>query len=136
MVRASGVAHAEGVHAQVAEGFHPGLEDGLDRGVLLHINAADLTRAVVHVEINGDLFLLGLESDGTVFAAQQRGISFALRVLRFRPLAEMMHHVPLRAQQSFFLTAPQPDADGARAFKMRTASIITTVPAPLSVAPV
>ena len=40
---------------------HPLRKDGRDGGVPLQVDAADLARAVVDVEVAGDQLLLGLE---------------------------------------------------------------------------
>src|SRR5205823_12591026 len=61
MIRAAGVAHAQRVHAEIVERFHPGLKDGLNSGIFLHEDTPDLARAIVYVEIDGDRLLLRSE---------------------------------------------------------------------------
>ncbi len=61
MVGAAGIAQGDGGDAEVVEGLDPLGEDGRDEGVLLEIDAANLARSVIEVEVGGDLALLGLE---------------------------------------------------------------------------
>ena len=58
-----------------------------------------------------------------------------------RGIREMLLDVSHRSEHALFFAAPQRDAHGAihlqfEAFRIRTTSIITALPAPLSVAPV
>src|SRR5258707_15473379 len=95
MVGATGVAHGQRIHAEIVEGLHPGLKDRLYGGVLLHEDAANLARAIVHVEIDGNLCLLRLDRHGTIFTPSDGGIALALRVFRLRPRPEVVCHIPL-----------------------------------------
>src|ERR1039458_1287909 len=72
MVGAAGVAHGEGVHAEVFEGLHPGFEDGRDGFVFLQVHAANFAAAVIHVEIGGDFCLFGLHRNVSGFAVAPR----------------------------------------------------------------
>ena len=54
MVSAAGVAHGESGHAEIFERTHPGFEDGGNGLVLLQVDAANLSGAVVDVEVGGD----------------------------------------------------------------------------------
>src|ERR1051326_6876523 len=58
VVSAAGVAHGQGIHSEIVEGLHPGLEDRLSGLVLLQIETPDLSCAVIDVEIDGNLGLL------------------------------------------------------------------------------
>src|SRR5579864_7963866 len=76
VVSAAGVAHGERGHAEIFEGTHPGLEDGVNSFVFLQIDAANFSGAVIYVEISRDFRLLGLHSDWSGLAAQERGHVF------------------------------------------------------------
>ena len=122
-------------------GRDPLREDRRHGGVALRIDAADLARAVIHVEVGGDQLLLRLDFERPGGPAQE-----------FRQLhlvgrggglsrSEVLGRVALRAEQALLLARPEGDANGAAGldverFRMRTASMATMVPAPLSVAPV
>ncbi len=95
MVRAAGIAHGKRIHAQVAKRLHPRCKDRLDPGVLLHVNAANLAGAVVHIEIDRDLCLLRRSRHWPVFPARDRGIAFPLRIGGGRTRAKMLRNVPL-----------------------------------------
>src|SRR5271165_7611646 len=113
MIGAAGVAHGERGHAEILEGFHPGFEDGRDGFVLLKINTANLTRAVVDVEIGGDFRLLRLYRNLSSLAAQERWHAFHQGVVHGRAGAEMVLNIALRAEKPLFFAAPEADADGA-----------------------
>ena len=60
MVGAAGVAQSDRGYADVLERLHPLFEDRADGGILLQVDSANFSAAVVDVEIAGDFFLLGL----------------------------------------------------------------------------
>src|ERR1700747_528029 len=72
MISASSVAHCQRGHAEISEGLHPGFENRGDCLVLLKINAANLSRSVVYVEIRGDFGLLRLKRYWSCLPAQKR----------------------------------------------------------------
>ena len=61
MVGAAGVLIRDGGDAEVGERGHPLLEDVEDGAVVLRVDAANFSGAVVDVEVGGDQFLLGLD---------------------------------------------------------------------------
>src|SRR5258706_10297483 len=113
MVGAAGVAHGDGIHAEIFERFHPGLENWLYGGILLQVNAANFSTAVVHVEIGGDFRLFWFHRDFSGFAAQKCRHVFHPGLVHARTRTEMLLHITLRAQQTFFLTAPEAAAAAA-----------------------
>ncbi len=94
VICAAGVADRNGPGAHVFEGFEPGFEDGAHHVVALQVDAADFAGAVVVVEIAGEF---------GVFSGELHGFG----------IAEVFLHVSARAEQAFFFTTPQRDADGA-----------------------
>src|SRR5579863_3091027 len=84
MVGASRIAHGERVHAEIVKWFHPGFEDGPYPGVLLHMNATNLAGAVIYVEIDRDLCLLGFSGYRTGVTPRNRWIALSVRVGRGR----------------------------------------------------
>ena len=52
MISATGVAHGESSHPEIFKGFHPRFEDGSHGFVLLQVDAADFSGAVVDIEIS------------------------------------------------------------------------------------
>ena len=72
MVGAASVAQSDRCYADVLEWLHPLLEDRGDGGILLQVDSANLSAAVVHVEISRDFFLLGLHLIGPESCASTR----------------------------------------------------------------
>src|SRR6266404_681262 len=62
-IRTTGVLHGQGRHPQVVEGLHPLLKDWLERLIFLQINATDLSRTAVQIEIDGNIVVLGFEGE-------------------------------------------------------------------------
>src|ERR1700722_4212293 len=119
MVGTAGVADGECGHAEVFEGLHPGFKDWSDGFVFLQVNAADLSAAVVHVEISGDLCLFRLHRNVSGFASQESGHALHPGIVHGRTSAEVILYVTLRAQQAFFFTAPQAYADRTPGFEVK-----------------
>ena len=113
MIRSARVAHGQGRHTEIFERLHPGFENRRDRFILLKVDAANLARPVVHVEVGGNLRLLRLDADRTSLTAQQRGHPFHEGIVHRRTRAEVLLHIVLRSQQALLFPAPQPDANGA-----------------------
>ena len=91
-----GAAHAlgrEGSHAHVAQGLHPGFEDGAHVLVLLQPDAPVLARAVVLVEVDGEVLVVGPGAG--------------------RRVAEVPAHVFGGAEQPLLLAGPERHPDGA-----------------------
>src|SRR5262249_22366766 len=100
-------------------------EDGPDALVPLHVNAADLARAIIEVEIDRKLVELGLRRRyGRILVARAIAIAISGASSRGRGgggrrsehivgwrLAEMFFDKRPRAQQALFLAAPESDAN-------------------------
>ena len=113
VIGASGIAHGQRVDAKVVERLNPLREDRRDGRILLQVNAADFSCAVVHVEVAGDLLLIG-------FGLHRAGrFAYPLRQLELvgsggqRHIAEMLLDVTVGTELAFFLARPQCHADGA-----------------------
>src|SRR5581483_5806035 len=105
VIGAASIAHRERVHAQIFERLHPCFEDRLHRGISLHVDTANLSGAVVDIELNRNLCLLRLPRHRPSFAPTQARRAL-LQPGKRRTRSEMMDDVPLRAEQSFLFTAP------------------------------
>ena len=100
MIGAAGVANRQRGHAEIVEGLHPLREKRCDGFVALQIDAANFSRAVVHVVIRVELRLLG------------QHFNF-LRGGRVRfPIREMLLHISARTEQALLFAGPQADAHG------------------------
>src|SRR5674476_1621992 len=96
MIGAARVADGDSPHSHVLERSHPRVEDRTLCLDALHVHAANLAAAVIHVEVGGELLLLArrMEAEGvahTVVLAYVRG----------------------RPQQSLLFASPESDADRA-----------------------
>ncbi len=122
VIGATRVTDRHGLHAQVVERFHPGLENRRDRLVPLEVHAANRAGSVVHVEIAGKLRVRRLEGHSCAIGKRLGDV----RPRSQQPCSSPPQS-PIRTVRRIF----SPDC-----LRMRTASIITADPAALSVAPV
>src|SRR5438270_2068347 len=105
MIRATSVAHGDSGHAQVFEGLHPFHKNRRDSLVFLKVNAANLPRAVIEIEIDRNLGLFRFELERPCEPAHVfRKLDF---VWILRTHREMFFHIPARTKKSLFFTAPQ-----------------------------
>ena len=95
MVGAAGIAHGKRIHAKITKRLHPRFKDRLDPGILLHVNAANLAGAVIHVEIDRDLCLLRLSRHRPIFPARDRWIALSVRIVGWRTRTKVLRHIPL-----------------------------------------
>src|SRR5689334_19971414 len=91
MIGAAGVADRDGGSAEVLKWCKPRLEHRAHHVVVLQVDAADLARAVVQVEIARQFRVLGLERHG-----------FAV--------GEVILYIRFRTEQALLLASPQRDA--------------------------
>ncbi len=106
MIGAARIAHGECGHAEILERAHPAFKNRRDRLIFLQVNAANLARAVVHVEIRRHPGLLRLHRDRASFVPQQGRLVLHQRIVDRRPRAEVMLDVSLRAQQALLFACP------------------------------
>src|SRR5437868_726377 len=116
MIGAPGVPHGERIHSQIFEGTHPCFEDRLHSGIPLHVDAANLSRAIVDVEVRGNFGLFWLYRHRSGFSAPKARRAILSGAGERWTRTEMVHYVPLGAEQTLFFAAPQPDANGAARF--------------------
>src|SRR5262245_27461522 len=91
MVGPAGVLNADGRHAEVAKRREPLLEKRAHRFVLLEIDAANASAAIIQIEVTRQLRMLRLE--------RQR-----------HRIREMRLDVPTRAKQALLFATPQGEA--------------------------
>src|ERR1700691_5938554 len=110
MVRAASITHGERSHAQILTWLHPGFKDGSDGFVFLKVHAANLTGAVVYVEVRGNFCLLGLHRDLSGFTAQQSRHAFHGGIVHGRTGAKAVWQITPASPQPFFFSSTQAGA--------------------------
>jgi hypothetical protein len=113
MVRAACVAHRERCHAEIFQGRYPLRKDGSNGGIPLQVDATNLARSIVNVEVAGDEFLLRLEFERAGIAAHELRQRELIGCRGNRRGSKMLLYVALRAKESLFFAGPQGDANGA-----------------------
>src|SRR5436305_4626958 len=126
MVGAARVRERQSLRAEVCERREPTAEERAHRVVALHVDAAYSARAVVEVEVGGELFVLRLRREARARRGAWRGLRRRLslprlgggrrwsgRGLRRLKFSEVLFDVRVRAEESFLLAAPQSDANRA-----------------------
>src|SRR5689334_24655403 len=129
VVRTAGVSDRERGRAQIAERRQPLTEERTNSFVALQVNATNLARAVIEIEIAAQLLVLGfrderwsssrstvsisVSSAHPVVHAARRGRSRRRRVLQ---RAEVVGNVGARPEQAFLFTTAQRDPDHATRF--------------------
>ena len=121
VVGAGGVVHRHGRHAEVLERRDPALEDRDDRGVLLGVDAPDLSGPVVDVEVRRELRVLGLRRDRPGRLPEVVGL-LLLRVGHRRARREVVRDVGLGAEEPLLLAAPERDRGSCAAARRRAPS--------------
>ena len=119
VIGAASVAIRDRGYAQVFEWGNPLRKNRRNGRVALRIDAADLARAVIHIEVGGNEFLLRLHCQWA------RGSAHELRQLHLigrsrggcRP--EVNRTIALGTEDAFFFACPQCDADGAARFHVQ-----------------
>src|SRR5258706_10346837 len=111
MVGAARVAQRDGVGAQVPERLEPRLEDRTHRRVLLTIDAANPARAVVEVEVGGELRMLGLDGDGAGRLPLERREEELARLGGERTAREVLRDVGPPPVEPPLPPPPEPPAD-------------------------
>src|SRR5260370_27644943 len=107
MVDPACVAHAQRVHAQIAERLHPLLENGGGGSILLQKDATDFSRSIVHIEIDRHLGLFGrLDRDRAGVTTSNGRLPLSVRIFRFRARPEVVGNIPLRTEKALLLAAP------------------------------
>src|SRR5580692_77790 len=65
MIRAACISYRDCAHAEIAQRRHPLLEDGTDGGILLQVDTANFSRAVIQIEISRNFLLLRFQLNWT-----------------------------------------------------------------------
>src|SRR3954452_22325880 len=94
VVRSAGIANRGGAGTQILEWDKPGVEDRSHHIVALEVNAPDLARSVVVVEVARELSMLRGKLHGF-------------------PVTKMLFHVGARTEQALFFASPESDSYGA-----------------------
>src|SRR6202140_2744156 len=111
VISASSISPADGSNTKVLQRLDPLLKNRRFGDVLLQINAEDLAGAVVHVEVSGNLLLIGFEfKRPTRFAQPLRQFGLVRRGREWHK-AEMLLHVSDRAKQALLFSGPQANAN-------------------------
>src|SRR6267142_1391853 len=92
VICSAGVSNAERGHSEIPEWLHPGLKYRRHCFVALQVNTSNRTRTVVHVEISGELRVVGLQ----------------LHILALR---EMLGDVGARAEDALLFAGPETQSD-------------------------
>src|SRR5450432_471559 len=113
VVGSAGVAVGDGGNAEVLQRLHPLREDRGGCGILLEIDAANPAAAVVHIEVRGNLLMLGFKLDGSAGVAIEFGDVRLIRFGRSGNFAEVFLDVAEGAELTLLFAGPQADANGA-----------------------
>src|SRR5260370_39502869 len=121
--------------AQILQWRHPLFKDMIHRSISLGIDAANLARSIVDIEIRGNKLLFRFESERPRGLPQKLRQLHLLRSGRQREATEMLSCVSLAAEEPLFFARPQRNADRpprliASAFQIRITCMATTEPAP------
>src|SRR5262249_467631 len=108
VIGAAGIAAGQRRRPQIAEGLKPGAEDRTYGLVALQVDAANLARPVVEVEIGRELLVSRFDRDRSRRSPRRS----PLRPWN-RARGVMLFDVGARADQSLLFAPPQSDADRA-----------------------
>src|SRR5262245_38627970 len=113
MIGAAGVSAGQSGRSQIAKRLEPGAENRAHGFVALQVDAANLARAVVEVEIGRELIVGRFERDRSLLSLLPLLPLLSLLSPRSaRSLARGVMHVDVgaRADKPLLFAAPQPDA--------------------------
>src|ERR1700719_974974 len=100
VIGAAGISHRDRADAQVAKWCNPLLENLSDRRILLQVDPADFSRAVVDVEVSRNLRLLRLDDNRSSRLAQKIRQLHLIGSLRQRHVPEMLFYIAVRTKLS------------------------------------
>src|SRR6267143_3670724 len=112
MIGAAGVCYRQRRGALIAERHQPLAKERADIFITLQINAANLTCAIVQIEVDVKLIVLSFSykfggSGGLAVGSSRRNNT---RIARFH-FSKMFGNVSSRAQQPLLFAGPQTDAN-------------------------
>src|SRR3569833_3075559 len=117
--RAGGLGHY-GRGAQTLKWREPFTENRQDGKVAFSVDAAELARSVIDIEVARELLVSGQGVHRIGVDAKVRTECGDRRVARRRPLGQVLSNVGARAEQSLLLTGPEHEADGSFGLHTKT----------------
>src|SRR5436190_2128295 len=112
MVGAARVVDGDGGGAHIVERLEPIGKEGACVLIALEVDAADLARAVIQVEISAQFIVFRLGSERTGRGASAPS-STASPKSASRPRAEVLRNIGTGAHKSLFLAGPERNSNGA-----------------------
>src|ERR1700733_7936190 len=100
------VAHGQGGHAEILERRDPLRKNGRNGGVALQIDATNLARSVVDIEVAGDEFLLWFHFERSCIASHEFWKRNLVGRGGERSRAKVFLRVTLRTKEPLFFTGP------------------------------